>query len=214
MPTLGNGFIGGAAMLPPTFLLQSEIVSVAHTNGTQSVIFNSGGVGESNQIAGSVGAGVDGNGDLTLTGTWSTVAPSKGVMTKLTVHTNLVASDIVSASYEDFIYQSMQAHQVSSSSATSGARFYQDLGNGAGTVLTTGPSYNGDIGDIGTIYYEDNSMSQVYNNNNEAYKVCGGNYAFGWPANIVSNGYFSYLMQIHGDYPTKTYKFRFDLEYY
>jgi len=210
MPPLGNSAGGGPPMSPPLSIIQSADISISHSNASTSTTFNSGAASSPNYA--SNGAGVAGGGGIALTGNWSTLAPLNGIMHKVTVHTNIVAADITTASSAAVTFEHRQAFLIDASSATFGSR---NSGNiiSDGRALTTGPSYSGDIGDIGTYILELDDMG-AYLVGSEAYKTIGANYTTGYPTGIVTNGYWAWLMVIHANYPTKTYKFRFDLEYY
>ena len=193
----------------------SAEISIAHTNGSTSTFFNSGGAGESNYT--SQGAGCCGGalpGGILLTGTYQTVGPLPGIMTGLDIHTNIVAADQPGGSGVRVQMSLRQACLTDSSSSTTGDRIgaYYDTGSEF-QALASGPTFSGNIGDIGTLKTFAPLPPNVVFSQNNPLLVIGGDYTTGAMGTMASYGYWTYAMIIHADYPTKTYKFRFDLHY-
>ena len=196
----------------------SQIISIAHTSGSASVTFNSG-QGESNFSQ--LGMGSDGSVTPLLTGTWRTIA-SKAQISNIKVKSNIVASDIASASGEGQDYVAItlnQGYMVQAGYATNGARNSTTAGkiNQNGSALPSGPAYSGSIGDIGT-YVQDSV--DINTSVGKPQRVIGNNYLTtpvmnvnGQAFTIASPGYYAYRFSIGEDYPTKVYKFQIDLSY-
>lgn len=185
--------------------VEAEEVQISHTSGTASSAFNSGLVGVSN--ASSAGSGIV-SGSLDLTGPWRTLPfGTPGLMVKLKIYTNILATDLVGTSQASITGQVWQAYQIDSNSSTSGVRAAHDFDDyNQDWSVVQGLSYSGNVGDNGTLYKEIGI----------GYGSVPSTFSIGDPAgisNIVSNGYFTFLMTATSQCPTKVYKFKFFLEY-
>ena len=184
----------------------SQIISIAHTSGSASVTFNSG-QGESNFSQ--LGMGSDGSVTPLLTGTWRTIA-SKAQISNIKVKSNIVASDIASASGGDVAITLNQGYMVQAGYATNGAR----NSTTAGKINQNG---SGSIGDIGTYVQDSVDINTPVG---RPQRVIGNNYLTtpvmnvnGQAFTIASPGYYAYRFSIGENYPTKVYKFQIDLSY-
>ena len=194
--------VGASSAIQPTSYIISELITVSHTNGAQTLVHNSG-QGESNfTTSGLTASGIN----AVLTGTWMTL-PIAASMVSLNIKSNIVADDIPAGGLKHAVVMLNQGHVVSSGSATSGVRINRNVNQG--TALSAGPSYSapGNVGDIGT--FEMLGQMPSFNAGHRGL-VIGTNYLA--MNNIVSPGYFNYTFQIHADYPTKDYKFILELE--
>jgi hypothetical protein len=193
-----------SSIIPPEW-------SVVHTNGVKSRA-----VGVTPPLSSSnfVGVGLDGSYNLTFqpgAQYWDT-EPVPRRMKKFICKTNIVENDCadnVFPSTNGIVIAVYQAYKDSPTSATSGARsvfealksapFDMPLQWTAG-VVTSGPSYVGNIGDLGTYYFE----SVVLPN--------AADHEIG-TAGPNGSGYYAFEAVIGENVNSKTYKFQMEIEY-
>tara|TARA_R100000353_G_scaffold170888_1_gene134917 strand:- start:429 stop:1055 length:627 start_codon:yes stop_codon:yes gene_type:complete len=194
--------VGASGAIQPTSTIISELITVSHTNGAQSLTHNSG-QGESNfSLSGFGASGIN----AALTGTWMTL-PMAASIVSLNIKSNIVADDIPAGTTKHAVVMLNQGYVISSGNSTSGPRITRNVNQG--TALSAGPSYSapGNVGDIGT--FEMLGQMPVFTAGHRGL-IIGTNYL--GTSGIVSPGYFNYTFQIHADYATKDYKFILELE--
>lgn len=179
-----------------------DTMSISHVNATPDFYAGTG-----TPISSSIGAGLDGNKVFTpdpVLSYWKThdvLAKAK----KLLVQTNIVAGNLPS---HDAIIYLTQAFKNSANSATSSQRaqvsFGASSGDGDGThgVVASGPSYAGNVGDIGTFFAEIDFDPEITNEN----EIGGGN-------PFDTHFYYIIGLQINAGAATKAYKFSVQVQY-
>lgn len=208
----------GAWVWSPPAVAQIEAaeMSVSHTNGAPDKFrWNNGVLGEPNSSV--VGAGMSGgpNSTLFVSGSWATLPPgTPGVMTKLKIYTNIRLADFAAPGAR-ILAGVYQAHQSEVNTATHGTRLedFTNLGTSGTTWTETtgGLVYAGNVGDNETLYtFID---APIMWTGFQQYLVIGNNFTQGLP-DIFSNGFYTFQMGIFSASITKTYKFKFFLEYY
>lgn len=209
-----------AASMPTTSVVTSDIITIAHTNGTRTpssgYIANSG-QGESNFT--SLGASISGGSIIpTLTGTWNGLQVPANI-TKIVLRSNIVAADIASAGAGKHIQFSLhQGYVVEAGSFTQGSRNSISNGRitteGSATSGTTVGSFDVNVPGTQTTYQlEIGPGGQVpFNTAVGNTQLAGGtNYTVTPTMNgnaIGGRAYWSYYWHIDDDYPTKDYKFQ------
>ncbi len=182
--------------------------SVVHTNGVAN-----NAAGTDAATASTVGSGLDGDHNIVLTPVvayWkSNTVVSRA--TKLKVYTNIVADDAPSdtnpggTGIKCFV---SQAYKSAADTALSGQRASINIGKtgtastGGATngIVSGGPTYAGNIGDNGTFYSQINIADAGLNT-----QVGNGG--------EFSDFYYIFGVLINSGVASKTYKFRFELEY-
>jgi len=200
-----NPLPGAWVWSPPAInQYDSGEISVSHTNGVATNFY---GYDSLNTGTSGVSAGVSG-GNLTLGGGPFTSLLSPSTVTRIKVYSNIVSADVGSFIPDAISVQLITAYLTSVSNSTVGPRFDQYLFGipqfpepgvlfaPIGT-LNTPPA----IGDTDTMY-------TIYDMPfNGVFDQIGTGGAF-------SSYYFTFGMLIPASAATKTYKFRFFIEYY
>jgi len=174
-------------------------LSISHTNGVTTNRFGvtQGGLSASSS-AGSSG------GNISLTGEWATES-FPATTTRLKCYTNIVASDL--PSINKITTTLLTAYKTNSSNVTSGQRITLDFRGDEyynGSVSAIGsltPSPNQEIGDTETLYY----INVPFSDSTQNQLGTGGEF---------SNSYYTFGIFINSAAITKTYKFKFVVEYY
>lgn len=194
--------------LPATGQIESaqiDVVKGAAGSGGVTA-FNSGLPGVTSTT--SVTSGIS-SGSLLLTGPFNTLTSTNATITKLKVYTNILASDLQpTAGGRSVTVRLTQAYQVDASGANLGSRMSHLFFANDWNEVSGGLSYTGEVGDNGTLYYElePNPIQQP------EYFIIGNNFQNG-ATGIVSNGYYTFGIEIETNVPAKTYKFKFFLEH-
>lgn len=184
---------------PATAQIELAEIEVSHTNGVVTSV-----TGTTTANLGSSSAGVDGSGNLSLTGSWLT-EPVETTFTKLKSYTNILQSDIASDSIPDTIYVNLNtAFKTGASSSTIGARATSSYRGGAsftGSFAPTGTLNSPvSIGDTNTMYDE-----LIMSNANGVSDQLGLGGDF-------SRYYYNFGFYIPASAATKTYKFKIYVE--
>jgi hypothetical protein len=187
---------------PAVGQLEYAEIEVSHTNGVVS-----NGVGYSTAtLTSSVGIGVDGNGNILLTGNWLS-ENSPTTLLKMKTYTNILQSDLASiylpdaihsgliTGYLDAVNSSVQGNKIDS--LYSGGFYYDGQFSGVGTL-----SAPAEVGDTNTLYF-DNSVPFPFNG---VSNQIGSGGAF-------SSYYYTFNFYIPASAATKVYKFKIFLEY-
>jgi hypothetical protein len=174
-------------------------LSVSHTNGSGT---NRYGITQSG-LSASSGAGLS-SGNISLTGEWKTES-FPATATRIKCYTNIVAADL--SGVTNITTSLLTAYKNTGSNVTSGQRinlrfrgdeYYEGSVSAIGSLT---PSPNQEIGDTSTFFYID----LPYGSNESKQLGTGGEF---------SNSYYTFAMFIGSAAATKTYKFKFVVEYY
>jgi hypothetical protein len=179
-------------------------VTVSHTQGGGDSYY----VGVDTMTISSLGAGIDINGNLTLTppSTYWKSENMVAIATKVRVYTNILSSDF--NNYSDNITVGINgAHKTAVNGTTSGSRgsyfiekycVYNPATYDYCNIVPTGSTLNSpvEIGDAGTYYIEFKTVN--------ADLGLGGEF---------SRYYYTFNAYINSGCATKDYKFRFELDY-
>jgi hypothetical protein len=178
-------------------------ISIAHTQGTAQ---NYAGVNTMTSSA--IGSGIDGSNNLTLTPDSSYWASENMVARATTcrVYTNVVPTDMNSHFMTVGIYGAYKTGTGSSTSGQRGTALISDsctfnpatgdyCQSVVGGVLSSPPN----VGDVGTYYFE--------------FSTINADLGLGGTFNIYSRFYYIFAVLIDAQCISKTYKFRFELDY-
>jgi hypothetical protein len=196
----------GAWVWSPPAINQTDSgeISVSHTNGTPT---NATGWDANIGFSGT-GAGVDGNGNLVLSGGPFTGLTFPATVTRVKVYSNIVSADVGSFSPDAISVVLITAYLNAVNSSAVGPRFDQDLFGikqfpPPGVLFAPIGTLNSppEIGDTDTMY-------AIYD---MPFTGISDQIGTGGP---FSSYYYTFGMFIPASAATKTYKFRFFLEYF
>ena len=186
---------------PATGQIEILEIEVNHTNGVSS-----GGQGMTTATlnGGTLSAGVDGNGNILLTGDWATETNQK-ILTVFKCYTNILRTDLVPGYSGSCVTFVKQTHKNNVNSITQGERatsfFRGDIGWDTAQEAPVGTLNNPlEVGDTGTLY-----DIQFVPPNGEFNNL--------GPGGVFSRAYYSLGIQIPATAATKIYKFKIFLEY-
>ena len=195
-------------------LSHSEI-SINHTNGAQSIEWNNGQQGVSNDTS-PVSVGMAGDGSIMLDGSWNTNNFPVWVH-KLKVYTNIKWDDIGPNQNDKIQVGFKQGYKSASNSTSHGVRatavfqgtqasHHPDI-----QEVSSGVSGN-NVGDLGTLYME---IPTTYNF--PLYNIIG-NQCVTTPIALgneicQSNGFYTFEMVVNANVISKEYKFQWFIEY-
>jgi hypothetical protein len=190
--------------------IQIGEISVAHVNGAGDTNAYNAGLGSANFASAGMGWG---GSSIILTGDWRTELGS-ATIAKVKVYSNVLWSDLGGSSSPQSITTAMlQGYQTAASSVTFGqkqtAQFYgTSVSPGTDIQEVTGGTGTGtNVGDVGTLYMQQDGYFSY-----PLYQIIGNNYNQGI-AGILSNGFYTFAMFIDTTAATKTYKFKWFIEY-